>query len=150
MTIRSIVPADIPHCAQLFVDVFSNPPWSEHWTQASALQRLDDCACTPHFLGLLAEDERGLCGFAFGYSQHYLDEKHYYLLELCIDIARQRQGVGAALITTLKAKAAESGISRLYTLTARDTPAQDFYAKHGFYVSPKMIMMAHRLPAADK
>jgi aminoglycoside 6'-N-acetyltransferase I len=145
MTIRTIIPADIPNCARLFTNVFSNPPWSEHWTQSSALQRLDDCAHTPHFLGFLAEDEHGLCGFAFGYSQHYLDEKHYYLLELCIDTARQRQGVGTALLAALKDKATESGISRLYTLTARDTPAQDFYAKHGFYVSPKMIMMAHRL-----
>ncbi|CAM3069610.1 GNAT family N-acetyltransferase [Rariglobus hedericola] len=145
MTIRDLALADIPPCARLFTDVFSNPPWSEHWTETSALRRLDDCARTPHFLGLLVEDERGLCGFAFGYSQYYLDEQHYYLLELCIDTARQRQGVGGALLTALKGKAIESGISRLYTLTARDTPAQDFYAKHGFYVSPKMIMMAHRL-----
>jgi ribosomal protein S18 acetylase RimI-like enzyme len=145
MTIRAIATDDIPHCARLFTEVFCNPPWNEHWTQTSALRRLDDCARTPGFLGLLTEDERGLCGFVFGYSQHYLDEQHYYLLELCIDTARQRQGVGAALLTALKAKAAEAGISRLYTLTARDTPAQDFYTKNGFYVSPKMIMMAHRL-----
>lgn len=137
MTLRPIQPADVDACAQLFATVFSNPPWNETWTPASALRRLADCAATPNFLGMLAEDTDGPVGFAFGYLQHYMDEKHYYLLELCVDTRRQRQGVGGALMTALHAQIQAAGANRIYTLTARDTAAQAFYEKAGFYVSPK-------------
>lgn len=144
MKISSLQPADITPCAGLFSSVFSNPPWNENWTLESSHRRLADCAATPNFLGVLAEDEQGLAGFAMGYLQHYMDERHYFLLELCVDTHRQRQGVGGALMAALNTHLKEAGASRAYTLTARDTPAQSFYEKAGFYVSPKMILMARR------
>ena len=144
MTIRDLQPTDVATCAQLFTEVFSSPPWNEAWTLESARRRLADCAATPHFMGVLAEDEGAVAGFAFGNLQHYMEEKHYYLLELCVDTRRQRQGVGGAIVTALTARIEAAGASRIYTLTARDTAAQKFYGKAGFYVSPKMIMMARR------
>lgn len=144
MTIRSILPSDIPACALLFSTVFSSPPWNETWTVESSHRRLADCAATPNFLGVLAEDENGVAGFAVGYLQHYMDERHYFLLELCVDTKRQRQGIGGTLTAALNSRLEATGVNRAYTLTARDTPAQKFYEKAGFYVSPKMILMARR------
>lgn len=147
MKIRSLLPADIPACAALFSKVFSNPPWNENWTPESARRRLADCAATPNFIGVLAEDEPDPMGFAVGYLQHYMDERHYFLLELCVDTQRQRQGIGSALLNELTTLIKAAGANRAYTLTARDTAAQAFYEKAGFYVSPKMILMARRFTA---
>lgn len=144
MTIRSLLPSDISTCATLFSAVFSAAPWHENWTNESAHRRLADCFATPNFIGVLAEDAQGTAGFAVGYLQHYMDERHYFLLELCIDTHRQRQGVGTALMSALTTRIKEAGANRAYTLTARDTAAQKFYEKAGFYVSPKMILMAQR------
>ncbi len=36
-------------------------------------------------------------------------------------------------------------VGKVYLLTARDGPAQAFYAKCGFYVSPRMVLMGRRL-----
>lgn len=144
MKIRSFLDADIPACATLFSALFSSPPWNENWTIETAHRRLADCAATPNFIGVLAEDAQGLAGFAVGYLQHYMNERHYFLLELCVDTRRQRQGVGSALMTELHSRIKEAGANRAYTLTARDTAAQKFYEKAGFYVSPKMIVMARR------
>jgi aminoglycoside 6'-N-acetyltransferase I len=144
MKIRRLLSADIPTCATLFSAVFSNPPWNENWTTETAQRRLADCAATPNFIGVLAEDEQGPAGFAVGYLQHYMDERHYFLLELCVDTHRQRQGIGNALMTALNIRIKEAGANRAYTLTARDTAAQKFYEKAGYYVSPKMILMAQR------
>lgn len=123
MTIRSILPADIPTCATLFSAVFSNPPWNENWTLENAHRRLADCVATPNFLGVLAEDNYAVTGFAMGYLQHYMDERHYFLLELCVDTHRQRGGIGGALMSALNTRLKEAA---------------------GFYVSPKMILMARR------
>jgi ribosomal protein S18 acetylase RimI-like enzyme len=144
MTTRPVQSTDVAPCATLFADVFSNPPWNETWTSETAERRLRDCAATPHFIGVLAESAEGIGGFAFGYLQQYMNEQHYYLLELCVDTRRQRQGLGGALITALNTRIQAAGASRIYTLTARDTAAQRFYEKAGFYLSPKMVLMARR------
>lgn len=144
MTIRNLQSTDLPACADLFSSVFSNPPWNENWTVESAHHRLADCFATPNFLGVLAADEQRLAGFAVGYLQRYMEERHYFLLELCVDTHRQRQGIGRALLDQLTTQLKKAGANRAYTLTARDSAAQEFYAKAGFYMSPKMILMAHR------
>ena len=147
MILRDLFPSDLAPCAALFASVFSAPPWNENWTPGNALRRLSECAATPGFLGVLMETDGAPAGFAVGYLQAYMDEKHYYLLELCVAPTLQRQGVGGALIDALGARLKEAGASRLYTLTARETPAQKFYEKAGFYVSPKMVLMARRFSA---
>ena len=144
MNIRESTPADLAACARFFAEVFNAAPWDEDWTEESSLQRLSDCAATPNFLGMVAEDDAGIAALAFGYWQRYQEEKHYYLLEFCVANDRQGEGIGTRLIEALHARLQNDGVNRIYTLTARETPAQDFYEKAGFYVSPKMILMARR------
>ena len=144
MTIRESTPADLSACARFFAEVFNAAPWDENWTEESSLQRLADCAATPNSLGMVAEDGNGIAALAFGYWQRYQEEKHYYLLEFCVANERQGEGIGKPLMETLHSRLQADGVNRIYTLTARETPAQDFYEKAGFYVSPKMILMARR------
>ena len=144
MNIRESTSADLPPCARFFAAVFNASPWNESWTEETSLQRLSDCAATPNFLGIVAEDDAGIAALAFGYWQRYQEEKHYYLLEFCVANDRQGEGIGTRLIEAMHARLQEGGVNRIYTLTARETPAQDFYEKSGFYVSPKMILMARR------
>ena len=144
LNIRETVPADWTDCAGFFMECFNTEPWNEAWTEDSALQRLADCARTPHFLGLIAEDGPEIVALAFGYWQRYQEERHFFLLEFCVATERQRQGMGGKLMAELHRRLQAEGVNRIYTLTARDTPAQDFYAKEGFYLSPKMAMMARR------
>lgn len=145
MKIREISITDVDPCASLFVEIFSNPPWNETWSFEAAKKRLSDCANTPNFFGIMIEDFDQLHGFAFGNIQYYGIEKHYYLLELCIRTNRQREGIGSRILTFLKERMHKDGVSRIYTLTARDTPAHSFYEKLGYYTSSKMAMMVQRL-----
>jgi aminoglycoside 6'-N-acetyltransferase I len=150
MKIREVFPEDINACAELFVTVFSNPPWNENWTIDAARKRLAGCAGAPDFVGIMLEDSGAIHGFAVGNIQHYLDEKHYYLLELCVRTDRQREGLGSRIMSALKEKMEREGASRIYTLTARDTPAHGFYEKLGYYTSSRMVMMVRRLGVAGE
>lgn len=142
--IRPFSTADLRNCSQLFVDVFNAPPWTETWSEEDAGQRISDLSITPHFLGLVAETDGNLVALALGYSQRYQNEWHYQLVEFCVREELQGKGVGRALMENLHNRLQASGIHRCYTLTARGTPAQEFYEKGGFYLSPKMILMARR------
>ena len=143
-TVRPAVPADLTDCALFFCGVFNSAPWNEHWTPETSLQRRTDCMQTPGFLGLIAEDGAEIVALAFGYSQQYQGERHYHLLEFCTAADRQGEGIGTALLEELHSRLRAEGIARIYTLTARDAPVQDFYRKRGFYLSPKMVLMARR------
>lgn len=81
---------------------------------------------------------------AFGYSQRYQGELHYELLEFCVATPRQGEGIGSALLAELHTRLQAAGVARINAMTARDTPAQDFYLKGGFYISPQRIMMSRR------
>ncbi len=144
MIIRDSTPADLPDCARFFSSVFNAEPWNESWSIESSLERLSGCVATPNFLGFVAEDESGIAALAIGYWQRYQDERHFYLLKFCVANERQDEGVGTLLLEALHDRLQSDGVHRIYTLTARETPAQEFYEKRGFYVSPKMILMARR------
>jgi aminoglycoside 6'-N-acetyltransferase I len=144
VTLRPAVPADLTDCSLFFTEVFNAPPWNEQWTKESSWQRLSDCMHTPNFVGLIAEDGAEIVAMAFGYSQRYQGELHYELLEFCVATPRQGEGIGSALLAELHTRLQAAGVARINAMTARDTPAQDFYLKGGFYISPQRIMMSRR------
>ncbi|RYG57548.1 GNAT family N-acetyltransferase, partial [bacterium] len=88
-----------------------------------------------------AVDGEELVGFVLGNAEQWDRARHFNLREMCVAIDRQRSGLGTNLMNALQSGLIEQGIDRIYLLTARDTSAQSFYEKCGFYVSPKMVMM---------
>lgn len=134
----------LEEATQLYVAIFNAPPWHDRWTMATAGQRLADILATPGTVGYaLFEDE--LVGFVLGHREPWFDGTHFYLKEMCVKVSRQRSGLGTRLLRQLERELALEGVSRVYLLTMRDGPAAAFYAKNGYYTSPKMALMARRL-----
>lgn len=133
---------DLIECVDLFICVFNHSPWNERWESETANQRLTACYHTPDFHGIIAKVEGKAIGFAFGYIEQWDKSRHFYLKEMCVTPEQQRLGVGTALLHTLEETLRHKGVEKMYLYTARDTFAQAFYEKQGFYVSDKMIMMA--------
>ena len=146
MNISSLDQANLPACVSLFINVFNQPPWNEHWHIDGVQKRLEDCYHTPGFYGLVARNTTDVLGFVAGYVEQWDTSKHYFLKEMCVARAYQRHGDGTTLMQTLDTQLHINGVERIYLLTARDGTAQAFYQTCGFYVSPKMILMAKRLP----
>lgn len=145
MNVRPIEPGDVPRCAELFAAAFAREPWSEDWNVADATARLDEVYRTPGAYGLLAEEDGELLGFALGYIERLNREQHFYLKEMAVAPERQREGIGAALMETLCRNLKEMGITVVYLLTLRGSPAETFYRKCGFYPGSRMMVMGKRL-----
>ncbi|MCE7984289.1 MAG: GNAT family N-acetyltransferase [Caldilinea sp. CFX5] len=133
---------NLAECIDLFIDVFNSPPWNEHWEIATATQRLEACYHTPGFDGVIGKIGGKPIGFALGYVEQWDRSKHFYLKEMCVTPKWQRHGTGTALLHELEEMLKRKGVEKIYLYTARETVAQIFYEKQGFYVSAKMIMMA--------
>ncbi|HEX8552380.1 MAG TPA: GNAT family N-acetyltransferase [Abditibacteriaceae bacterium] len=147
MQIVAIERQHLPTCATLFAAVFCAAPWNESWTSESALVRLQRCLDTPGSFGLMAQNEAELVAFALGYIEPWEATAHFYLKEMCVDVACQRKGIGKQLIAALERELQAQNVARIFLHTARESIAQSFYEKCGFYVSPRMIQMSKRLPS---
>jgi aminoglycoside 6'-N-acetyltransferase I len=142
--IRAVEEVDLSACVALFVDVFNAPPWNETWNRDGALERLNDCFRTPGFAGWVLEGHGQLRAFALGYRGRYDRERHFFLKEMCVHPACQRQGLGQELMAQLCSDLAASGVRRVYLVTARGGPAEAFYQCCGFAVSPRIEVMSRR------
>lgn len=148
----TVVPFAVGHlaaAADLYVTVFNSAPWHDRWTAATARLRLADILATPGAFGFALLDG-DLLGFALGFAEPWFDGAHFYLKEMCVRTDCQRMGLGSRLLRHLEQALQERRIDRVYLLTAHEGPAQAFYAKHGYYTSPKMRLMAHRLAPSER
>ncbi len=148
----AVVPFTVGHldaAADLYVAVFNAAPWHDRWTATTARPRLADTLATPGALGF-ALLEGDLLGFVLGFAEPWFDGAHFYLKEMCVQSDRQRTGLGTCLLLHLEQALREQRIERAYLLTAHEGPAQAFYAKHGYYTSSKMRVMARRLDPSDR
>ncbi len=144
--IRPFTPGDLDGAITLYVGVFNAEPWNDRWTIETARKRLAETFDTPGFLGVVAVENAEPIGFVAGYREQWFTGGHYYLKEMCVRTDRQRAGIGTRLIEHLERRLRDLDVERVYLLTARGGPAETFYAKRGYWASPKMIVMAHRLP----
>jgi len=123
--------ADLADCVALFVATFAAPPWEETWEPADAHCRLEDFHRTPRSHGVTLRDGTGLLlGFALGHRERFGPDDHFLLKEMCVRAAVQGIGHGSTLLGGLTARMPD--VSHWHLLTARDSPAAGFYARHGF------------------
>ncbi|MFC3884961.1 hypothetical protein ACFOU2_16390 [Bacillus songklensis] len=67
--IEKMVEERLTEYASLYVAVFNNEPWNEHWTEKNAIERLEDFMKTPKFQGFALYDEGKLVGVAAGHGR---------------------------------------------------------------------------------
>lgn len=143
LSTRPFTGTDLEACVEIFVSTFAQPPWSEVWDRGVVRERLEQIVRTPGSFGVVIGGEE-IAGFALGFSEPWHEGTHFYLKEMCIAHDRQREGLGTRLLEFLTAELADRDTRRIYLLTARGDMSEAFYAKAGFYTSPKMILMARR------
>ena len=84
---------------------------------------------------------RGQAGLeAFGIMEYWDEDAHLVLF--AVQPARQRSGLGSALLDWLEASALVAGSTRIRVEARRDnTPARSFYNQHGYHeraIQPQM------------
>jgi len=129
----------------LFVRVFAEEPWNEFWPNERALRRLQDVLHSPGFLGVSALRGEELVGFALGRMEAYRDEDHFYLQEMCVSPAVQRQGVGTRIFKHLHEELRAKECNQVYLLTARESFAEKFYVSNGYRGARRACMLITRL-----
>jgi len=144
MDIRSISEQDLPTCAELFAQVFSQTPWNEPWSQEAAFKRLSHFYQSKGFTGVLLQDQ-SLVGFALGNIEPFYFGDLFYLREMCVDSATQNSGNGQLLMGALHEMLQQQGVKGIYLTTEKQIVAAKFYQKQGFKPSESMRFYSKRI-----
>lgn len=68
-----------------------------------------------------------------GHIKHWYSGTEYYIDELCIDTAKQGQGIGTFFMNSIEKACRELELTHIFLLTEDNVPAFEFYKKNGFY-----------------
>ena len=142
--IEALTADRLDECANLLVTTFNVEPWNDSYTHDTAKAQLAWHLRVPGFLGLVSVND-GIHAFAVGYREPMDEGDVYHLSIFCVKPDVQRTGVGTRLLRTLEERLREAGVGTVYLGTHRGTPAEAFYAKHGYRASAEEIEMSRDL-----
>lgn len=131
--IRALSIKDAEPIRDLFVDVFTNEPWNDDWSDKEQLNHyLEDVIANKNSLsiGLFYGDE--LVGISLGSIIHWYSGTEYYIREYCIKRTYQHQGAGTFFLHFIEDYLRDNAITSILLSTDIGTPAYDFYEKNEF------------------
>lgn len=124
---------NIEEVKDLFLSVFSKPPWNDQWdTEKQLPMYLEDVMDNKNSLSLGYFHEGRLIGISLGYVFHWWQGTDYFIKEFCIDTNLQGAGHGKAFIAEIESYLKSKDIKAMYLTTERLTPAYFFYQKNDF------------------
>ena len=131
-------------CAELLVSAFNTEPWNDSYTPDTAKRQLAWHLEVPGCLGLVSVKD-GIVAFFIGYREPTDVGDVFHLSIFCVRPDMQRTGVGTRLLRHLEERLRQTGVRTVYLGTRRGTPAEAFYAKHGYGVNEEDIEMSRDL-----
>jgi len=135
---------------KLFLSVFTQPPWHDHWPSDAYVTRyLDDLMNQQNSLSLGYYHQDELVGLSLGYTFHWWQGKDYFIKEFCIKRDLQGQGIGSSFLHEMENELLSLGIEAMYLITERDVPAYHFYQKNDFFELKNSVMFAKNMKQKD-
>ena len=145
MKIEKITIEDLNSISQLFVSVFSNPPWNEYWKFDWAYERLNWIYQSQGFEGYIARDSDRSIGAIMGHFVPFQGKKGFQIVEFLVRGDRQNQGFGTKLLEQLELNLRQDNYDSVFLLTAKDSNAESFYAKHDYQRDRKIVLLNKEL-----
>jgi ribosomal-protein-alanine N-acetyltransferase len=125
VAIRIAVPADAQHIASMSRDLIEyGLAWG--WQPERVARKIASCNTN-----VVAVGPQG-APHAFGIMEYWDEDAHLVLF--AVQAARQRRGIGSAMLLWLEAVARATGSKRIRVEARRDNvAARNFYNEHGYH-----------------
>ena len=119
---------------QLFIDVFSNEPWNDDWSDTAQLDAyITDLTGQNYSLTLGYFDGERLIGLSMGHIKHWYTGTEYCIEEFCISRDFQGKGIGTAFMKAIESFLSERQVCRIFLQTEKSAAAYSFYTARGFH-----------------
>lgn len=145
MDIYAIAKQDLQAISQLYVSVFSSPPWNEDWEFTWANERLNWIYQSQGFAGYIALDSKQIIGAIMGHFVPFKGQKGFEIVEFLVATHQQNRGIGTKLLTQLELNLKQDNYDYTWLLTAKDSYAESFYSKHSYQRERKIVLLNKEL-----
>ncbi len=138
----------IHHLAEikdLFVSVFSKPPWNDQWNDEQLNRYLNDLMNQSNSLSFGYYQDDKLIGLSLGYIYHWWSDKEYFIKEFCVDIELQHQGLGSQFLKSIEEELTKMTITAIILNTDSNSHAYHFYMKNEFHELSDYVMLAKNI-----
>ncbi len=129
MDIRVIDNTDL--LVPVFIKTFNGEPWNERWSAESASKALMEIYENSGFYALAAFDKNEVIGAILGTIKTYDVSQVCYIDHLFVSPEYRRQRVASQLYQKAIKELKEKGVKGAFFTTLRNTPAYEFYIRHG-------------------
>ncbi len=143
--IRRLEVAELSKAKALFVDVFSQEPWHDKWTDEQLDLYFEDLMDGNSSLCLALYAEEKLIGLCMGRVYHWYEGTEYEIREFCIAKVWQGKGMGRQFLDLAGSEVAKLGVHMLTLSTLAETSAYEFYQQVGFSVHSDARFLYKRL-----
>ncbi|PSB05883.1 hypothetical protein C7B62_24210 [Pleurocapsa sp. CCALA 161] len=145
MDICAIAKLDLQVISQLYVSVFSSPPWNEDWEFTWAYERLNWIYQSQGFAGYIALDSKQILGAIMGHFVPFKGKKGFEIVEFLVAANYQNQGIGKKLLTQLELNLKQDNYDYIWLLTAKDSSAESFYCQRNYQRDCKIVLLNKEL-----
>lgn len=133
ITMKKLGIEQIEEIKSLFVEIFTNEPWKDDWSDPVQLHRyLMDLIGNRNSLTLGLYEENVLIGLSMGSIMHWHIGTEYYIHEFCIKVEKQGRGIGSEFLKRVEDYTRQKQITHIFLQTERTVPAYEFYQKNEF------------------
>lgn len=123
----------IEEIKSLFVEIFTNEPWNDDWSDSKQLSEyIMDLVGNRNSLTLGLFENNKLIGLSMGSIMHWHIGNEYYIYEFCIKAENQGKGMGTIFLKEIEDYVKTKNVTHIFLQTERTVPAYDFYLKNGF------------------
>jgi len=124
--------SEINDLLDLFIKVFSEPPYSEIWSRDSAFKRLSEIYEKGKGFCLYAKENDQVIGLIFCQTQVWNDGVHIIVEDTVVDSLKRRNGIGKLLVQKLEEVALDNNMVSIDLLSNKQAKAIDFWNSLGY------------------
>jgi ribosomal protein S18 acetylase RimI-like enzyme len=124
--------SEIKKVVDLFIKVYSEPPYNESWSRDSAFKKLSEIYERGKEFCFYAEKDKEIIGLLFCQTQTWHDGVHIFVEDIVVDSNYRNKEVGAQLVKELEQTAKQKHIVSIDLLASTESKAVDFWKKLGY------------------
>ena len=145
MEIAAIAKQNLESISQLFISVFNNSPWNEHWEYSWAYERLNWIYEAQGFMGFSIADGDRIVGAILGHFVPFQGKEGFEIVEFFVKTNYQNQGIGTKLLLRLESGLKQRNCDFIVLLTGRNTEAESFYRKHNYKPDDRLVLLRKKI-----
>jgi len=134
---------DLKEVADIYMEEFSKPPYSEKWSFKIAFEKIKYFLKTDDIFVALVNSK--VIGFIVCNFNFWFPGKTIFIEELAIREKFQGKGIGKKLLKYVEDYYTERGVESIVLLSNKNSKAYDFYKNLNYKVEKENVFMGKKL-----